>query len=616
MAGEGGGGQEANAGGLCGRRVCVAGSLATVRWGPGHLAAPPAKAPPAAPATEGSQEGQSPTPAPQPATVEVVGIEYDDAGLGKHNGTYQGTQLFTCKDGHGSFVKLEKVQFGVPIQQALAEKYFAGLMPEAASKSTRAEAVNAMEYVDSKGREKAMTVELVGRYGVEQRQQRLEGFIEMALADTCLETRYPEDVWAGDWSLPNLKSLWLDKTMLNDWADVVAICELCPQLEWLSLARTRLAPPPPGGQLPIPKNAPTDRCDQRLVLQPFVCRVRTLVMTSTMVTWEALLAIDAAGLFPSLEHLHLAHNNLTEGIPELEQGAGAEQRCPFPKLKSLVLDGNGIQDWLVIRRAISTFPSLEALHLNGNHLGETLEGLSELAADATPRRLTALFLNENRLSSWRAIGALSAYALLELRAQRIPLTEGEAPLASPMLLRQVLIAMMPTLLRLNASEVTVKERTAAERYFLTLAQQPDSSVVQGLTEMCDIAGHVARLRGIHGDIVGGGSTEEAQASRSALRNALVEVTLRPVGSAILDQHPVKKRLPHTMTVAELRRLSQLLFRQVPLDRVQLVLSDPGLPFGMPFEDESRELGFYGVGDGAEIHVSDTADHVPLTRRGG
>eukprot|EP00411_Alexandrium_monilatum_P100547 CAMPEP_0175787008 /NCGR_PEP_ID=MMETSP0097-20121207/80130_1 /TAXON_ID=311494 /ORGANISM="Alexandrium monilatum, Strain CCMP3105" /LENGTH=55 /DNA_ID=CAMNT_0017097953 /DNA_START=64 /DNA_END=228 /DNA_ORIENTATION=- len=55
-----------------------------------------------------------------------------------------------------------------------------------------------------------------------------------------------------------------------------------------------------------------------------------------------------------------------------------------------------------------------------------------------------------------------------------------------------------------------------------------------------------------------------------------------------------------MTVAELKKLSSLLFKQVPLTRVQLVLSDPALPFGLPFEDESRELGFYGVGDGAEI----------------
>jgi len=427
----------------------------------------------------------------------------------------------------------------------------------------------------------------------------------MALAETCLETRYPEDVWQGDWSLPNLKSLWLDKCLIADWADAAAICELCPQLEWLSLTRTRLAPFPGGGTLPVPRGAPTEGLGARLVLKPFVCCVRNLVLNNTLVTWDTLLNIDAANAFPCLEHLHLARNNMTEGIPIFERDG--EPRHPLPKLKSLVLDGNAIRDWHVLRRAVTTFPGLEALHLNSNLLGDTLEGLADVGADTAPRRLTALFLNENRLGTWSAIGALSAYLLLELRAQRIPLTEGERPVSSPLLLRQVLIALMPTLLRLNASEVTVKERTAAERYFLTMLQQPDNSVIKGLSETCDVAAHGARLRGVHGEVVGGGASEEAQATRSALTNALVEVTLRPVATSILEQAPIRKRVPHTMTVAELKKLSQLLFKQVPLPRVHLVLSDPALPFGLPFDDESRELGFYGVGDGAEIHVGDNAD---------
>ena len=29
-----------------------------------------------------------------------------------------------------------------------------------------------------------------------------------------------------------------DKTLIDDWADLAAICELCPHLEWLSLSRT------------------------------------------------------------------------------------------------------------------------------------------------------------------------------------------------------------------------------------------------------------------------------------------------------------------------------------------------------------------------------------------
>jgi len=459
-----------------------------------------------------------------------------------------------------------------------------------------------------------MNVELVGRYGIEQRQQRLEGFIEIALAETNLETRYPEDAWEGDWSLPNLKSMWLDKTPMTDWADVAAICELCPNLEWLSLAKVRLAPLDPGGSLPPPRGYPVDVTQCRLVLQPFVCRVRTLVLNGTLVTWKTLLALDAACVFPCLENLHLAHNRLAEGVPNMISGSDEAPLQPFPHLRALVLDGNAISDWQVLQRACSTFPKLESLHLNSNLLGETLDGLAAAAADETPRRLTALFVNENRLSSWRAIGALASYAVLELRAQRIPLTEGDSPLASPLLLRQVFVALMPTLMRLNASEVTVKERTAAERYILGLASQDGNAMVKALRETCNIDGHIVRLRGIHGDIVGGEVTEEAQASRSALMHSLVQVTLRPIGAAIVDRPVASKRVPHTMTVAELKRLCQTLFKQVPLDRIRLQLAEPSLPFGIPFDDESRELGFYGVGDGAEIRVDDAADVAHLEKK--
>ena len=41
--------------------------------------------------------------------------------------------------------------------------------------------------------------------------------------------------------------------------------------------------------------------------------------------------------------------------------------------------------------------------------------------------------------------------------------------------------------------------------------------------------------------VGGEATEHSQAARSALLNALVEVTLRPVGAAIVEKPVTKKK---------------------------------------------------------------------------
>lgn len=47
--------------------------------------------------------------------------------------------------------------------------------------------------------------------------------------------------------------------------------------------------------------------------------------------------------------------------------------------------------------------------------------------------------------------------------------------------------------------------------------------------------------------------------------------------------------------------------KMPLDRVQILLIDPSVPFGTPFADEARELGFYGVQDGARFRIDDSGD---------
>lgn len=403
-----------------------------------------------------------------------------------------------------------------------------------------------------------------------------------------------------------MKSLWIDNTLLSEWAEVIAIAELCPDLEWLSVSKNRLRPLTLGSPLPPPRNLPMPSADAaRIALAPFQSKLRTLALNDTMTRWSDILVLDAGGHFPNLEHLHLARNRLTEGLPS-DELLVSQSKKPLPNLKSLVLDGNDIKDWRVLKRAVTCFPSLEVLHLNQNLLGSCMDGLEEMATDATERRLTSLSLNDNQLSTWIAVTALAGYSLLELKLQRNPISEGPQPVASPQVVRQMLIAMMPTLMRLNSSEVPQKERMIAERYFLALSQQ-GNAVTKALQESVHFAGHLARLIALHGEVVGGADTEEAQATRSALVNCLCEVVLQPVGAAILEQAPIQKRVPHTMTVSELKQLCHSLFKKVPLARMQLLLADPGLPWAVPFEDESRELGFYGVTDGAQIRVDDTAD---------
>lgn len=430
-----------------------------------------------------------------------------------------------------------------------------------------------------------------------------------------MASRYPDEIWPGDFSFPRVQSLWLDNALLSDWRDVAAICEKCPQLTWLSLARNRLKPAPEGpGQWPEPDNAPApETMAYRMALAPYKSKLKTLILTHTMVTWKDMLALDVSGLFPQVEELHLSQNRLTEGIPlEIAELPGADvaegegPRKPFPKLRILHLDDNGIRDWFVLRRAVATFPFLETLSLHANLLGSDLDGLAEMAADTTPRRLNTLNMNDNKLSSWAAVGALTNYALLDFKSQRNPITEGTTALISSFKIRQMWIALMPYLLRLNGSEVSVKERTTVERDFLS-AYQADDPTMQALKETCDIEAHRERLSAKHGDVVQYSFDPSQLARDKAIASNIVEVTLIPVAACVVTMPRLKKRLPRTMTVGELRRLCVKLFKDIPLLHITLMLEEQCSVVHL--EDDARDLSFYGCFNGANIRIDDTREKV-------
>jgi len=53
-----------------------------------------------------------------------VGIEWDEANRGKHNGTVNGYKYFTCDASKGSMIKYEKIEFGYRLETALFRRYF------------------------------------------------------------------------------------------------------------------------------------------------------------------------------------------------------------------------------------------------------------------------------------------------------------------------------------------------------------------------------------------------------------------------------------------------------------------------------------------------------------
>lgn len=97
-----------------------------------------------------------------------VGVEWDDASRGKHDGSTGGTQYFTCSSGtsSGSFVRIEKVPLGSTLLEALRARYT----------NQRAEGSGAADgevFLRTAANHKVL-VELVGEDEVTQRQSQLD----------------------------------------------------------------------------------------------------------------------------------------------------------------------------------------------------------------------------------------------------------------------------------------------------------------------------------------------------------------------------------------------------------------------------------------------------------
>jgi len=192
----------------------------------------------------------------------------------------------------------------------------------------------------------------------------------------------------------------------------------------------------------------------------------------------------------------------------------------------------------------------------------------------------------------------------ELRLQDNPLSTENNQAQG---VRQVAIALMPQLKLLNGSEITTRERDNAERMFLSMTV---SGTHPELLAAVDADGaHRERLEAKHGEgLVYAEADGNSDANhKAAFAAQLVELTLQPVAGCIIEKPPVKKKLPATLSVGEVKLFCHSVFgKSLPVERTVLRFLDPAQPMGSDFvmDDDARELGFYGVGNGYEIRIDE------------
>uniref|UniRef100_A0A8C6BZI1 Tubulin-specific chaperone E n=1 Tax=Monodon monoceros TaxID=40151 RepID=A0A8C6BZI1_MONMO len=150
-----------------------------------------------------------------------LGVEWDNPERGKHDGSHEGTVYFKCRHPTGgSFIRPNKVNFGVDFLTAIKNRYTLEDEPE------------------EEGKEQIVTignkpVETIGFDSVVKQQSQLSKLQEVSLRNCAVNGLGDKGGIAK--ACPNVRSIDLSKNLLSSWDEVVDIADQLKHLEVLNL---------------------------------------------------------------------------------------------------------------------------------------------------------------------------------------------------------------------------------------------------------------------------------------------------------------------------------------------------------------------------------------------
>ncbi|CAO0790916.1 unnamed protein product [Mucor circinelloides] len=500
-----------------------------------------------------------------------LGVEWDDPHRGKHNGTHQGVQYFSCRyPTSGSFIRFhpEKVITGTTFMNALEERY---LIKDDIS------TIHEKNYDKSKdigelyfGGNKQIVVETYGFDKIQKAQRQLNNLKVVGLAEQLISS-------AGT----NIKDahliiedLDLSRNLISRWETVVDIASQLSQLNTLRLNQSRLACPP-------------------IDLQPF--HITTLSLNQTLISWQHIDILSKA--LPQLQDLQLGGNELSR-LGKME----------FPKLKCLNLEDNVINDWSSeINKLSDSLPSLEVLYLNDNQIKSI-----QITTNSMFPNLRFLRIERNLVDNWNSLNELNKLPnLTKLRCKENPIfkdLEKELEAAQ-------IVGRIKNLSNVNGNTLTNRERIDLERYYIK------SCIKDGSTheEIAAIHPRYNELCAEHGqpDL----QTSIAHTS-TALKDRLISITLTTRNIPSVDEimsitqkkdlppacTSVSKKFLRTMTIRNVKHMIQKLLK-IPAAKQQLILlqsieenNNERDVMIMDIMDDLRDLKFYGINSGDELLV--------------
>ncbi|PIK40435.1 hypothetical protein BSL78_22718 [Apostichopus japonicus] len=234
----------------------------------------------------------------------------------------------------------------------------------------------------------------------------------------------------------NVTELDLSANPLGSWNVVESVIKFMPRLEFLNLASAELG---------SCSGADSIRCTRQGKE-----RIEVLILNATNLSWPSVLSVLAG--FPSVREVHLSLNEFSS-IPTPSDG---DPR--FTSVKKLYFNDNMVTSWSEIAKLGQLFPNVENLLLVNNPLSGLTEDIG--GHFACLKQLSTLDTN---LSSWEDIDNFNHFPkLTEIQLRGIPLLKKLKEKES----RQLVVARLPHVTKLNNSPISEPEREDAERAFI------------------------------------------------------------------------------------------------------------------------------------------------------
>lgn len=403
---------------------------------------------------------------------EWLGVEWDDASRGKHNGQHEGQQVFQCVSSAPTAASFLRPFRKPDPEKTLVDAIKCKYAPAAGAGGNAADGM-----IEISGK-------VVEEVGFERIQEQLSilANLKIVLVDELVVSgitrrHAPEqDKFNAQAELaqtcPNIVELDLGWNIIETWQDVADACFPLKKLKILKAGRLRL------------REFEARRVDGH----PFY-NVEELHLNECLIRPTQILQILSPGgvcQLSSLQTLSLLSNEL-ESFKEVGEVTG--RGCS--STTTVILDNNRLTDLSSLPTLFSLFPNLAALSLQGN-------AVSSLGLDSSISfpKLETLNLAANRIQDYSFIDSFPTLFpnLTSLRISRNPLydqpksqddandrqrqPQPHAPsTASDSTSYYLTLARIPGLKSLNYTTIAPRDREEGEIYYLSVAEKEIKSIL-------------------------------------------------------------------------------------------------------------------------------------------